>query len=545
VFLGVSAASSARVAGVRLLGGETQVNLVPYLEILEDPTGALGLDDLSAVDAPGFAPSSGRDVLNMGYSHSAWWLRLNISSDRSGAYYLEVNYPSLDTVDFFWQDIEGQYQRLRGGDLTPFSERPLPHRSVLFPVDLTEGETVLYLRVVSEGSLIMPVTLWGRDAFHWRDRAAYAGEALYYGMLLALGLYNLLLFFNLRERTYLLYVLFLVGMAIGNASMGGLAGQFIWPEWPGWTHLALAIGMAMSGLFAAAFTRAFLDIPRTMPRLNGLFWFWILTFATLIPLSVLAYHWAEMLISLTSMGFCITALSVGVIGYRRGYAGARYFLLAWTILITGSFVLAARNFGWVSTNFWTSYGFQIGSALEMLLLSFALADRILVLRQQASTDTLTKLYNRRHITDLLNQELKRAGRRDAPFCLIMFDLDHFKSVNDNYGHDTGDRVLLNVAKTISERLRELDAFARWGGEEFLILARETKLEGAMALAETCRARLEQTEMEMVGRITVSIGVAQYVEGETIRELIHRADQALYAAKNAGRNRVMGAKTEPS
>ena len=163
------------------------------------------------------------------------------------------------------------------------------------------------------------------------------------------------------------------------------------------------------------------------------------------------------------------------------------------------------------------------------------------LRQQATTDTLTRLYNRRHITDLMNQELKRAGRRDTPFCLIMFDLDHFKSVNDDYGHDTGDRVLLNVAETLSERLRELDAFARWGGEEFLILARETKLEGAMALAETCRARLEQTEMEMVGRITASFGVAQYVEGETIRELINRADQALYAAKNAGRNRVMGAK----
>lgn len=167
------------------------------------------------------------------------------------------------------------------------------------------------------------------------------------------------------------------------------------------------------------------------------------------------------------------------------------------------------------------------------------------LRHQATTDTLTKLFNRRHITDLMNQELKRAGRRDTPFCLIMFDLDHFKSINDNFGHDTGDRVLQTVAETIHERLRELDAFSRWGGEEFLILVRETKLEGAMALAETCRARLALTDMETVGRITASFGVAQYMEGETLRELVHRADQALYAAKNAGRNRVMGAKAEAS
>lgn len=163
------------------------------------------------------------------------------------------------------------------------------------------------------------------------------------------------------------------------------------------------------------------------------------------------------------------------------------------------------------------------------------------LRRQATTDTLTKLFNRRHITDLINQELKRAGRRDTPFCLMIFDLDHFKTINDNHGHDTGDRVLQTVAETIRERLRELDAFARWGGEEFIILVRETKLKGAMALAETCRARLEQTQIETIGHITASFGVAQYMEGETIRELIHRADQALYAAKNAGRNRVMGAK----
>lgn len=162
------------------------------------------------------------------------------------------------------------------------------------------------------------------------------------------------------------------------------------------------------------------------------------------------------------------------------------------------------------------------------------------LRRQATTDTLTKLYNRRHITDLMNQELKRTERRETPFCVILFDLDRFKSINDNFGHDTGDKVLQSVAQTISERLRELDAFARWGGEEFLILVRETTLEGAMALAEICRARLAQTDMEDVGRVTASFGVAQFENGENVRELVHRADQALYAAKNAGRNRVMGA-----
>lgn len=159
------------------------------------------------------------------------------------------------------------------------------------------------------------------------------------------------------------------------------------------------------------------------------------------------------------------------------------------------------------------------------------------LRRQASTDPLTKLYNRRYITDILQDETKRAKRQSNPFSVVMMDIDHFKSINDTHGHDVGDRVLQAVSKTIAAQLREVDVLARWGGEEFLILLRGTNLGGARQVAEKCRAALAAEAIEEQGQITASFGVAQGQNDESVRDLVHRADIALYAAKSAGRNRV--------
>ncbi|MBL4613522.1 MAG: GGDEF domain-containing protein [Magnetovibrio sp.] len=159
------------------------------------------------------------------------------------------------------------------------------------------------------------------------------------------------------------------------------------------------------------------------------------------------------------------------------------------------------------------------------------------LRELATTDPLTGLLNRRSISDLLQDELQRAARMETSFSIIMFDIDHFKKVNDTHGHAVGDEVLKSVADTVKSRLREVDALARWGGEEFLVVLPGTDLEGALSLSNICRAILANGHIKDVGCITASFGVAQHQTGETTRGLLHRADDALYLAKNGGRNRV--------
>jgi diguanylate cyclase (GGDEF)-like protein len=158
----------------------------------------------------------------------------------------------------------------------------------------------------------------------------------------------------------------------------------------------------------------------------------------------------------------------------------------------------------------------------------------------ATTDFLTGAFNRRHFGTALQSELERAGRQPNPFSVIFFDVDRFKQVNDSFGHEAGDRVLVGVAQLIQKQLRKTDVFARYGGEEFAILLPQTKREGALALAEKCRLALQENSFAEVGSVSASFGVATFEGNETSNQFLKRVDQALYQAKASGRNRVVAA-----
>jgi diguanylate cyclase (GGDEF)-like protein len=159
------------------------------------------------------------------------------------------------------------------------------------------------------------------------------------------------------------------------------------------------------------------------------------------------------------------------------------------------------------------------------------------LEQLSTHDCLTELDNRLHIDQVLVDELSRSRRTHTSLSVIMLDIDHFKLVNDRLGHLAGDQVLVSVAHLLLNTSREIDLVGRWGGEEFLVVCRDTDLAGAAVLAEKMRARVAANPLPQVGQITCSFGVACLRRGESIGELIARADAAMYAAKQAGRNRV--------
>lgn len=169
------------------------------------------------------------------------------------------------------------------------------------------------------------------------------------------------------------------------------------------------------------------------------------------------------------------------------------------------------------------------------------------LREFAEKDSLTGTLNRRKFYEVLQQEKERAVRYARSLSLLMFDIDHFKAVNDTYGHAVGDKVLKTITAVVTEHIRRSDILGRVGGEEFGVLAAETTVESALALAEKIRSAVEASEQAPAGKITVSIGVSAYVDGLTTDEFVRRADAALYAAKNSGRNRVKyyAAPEEPS
>lgn len=155
----------------------------------------------------------------------------------------------------------------------------------------------------------------------------------------------------------------------------------------------------------------------------------------------------------------------------------------------------------------------------------------------SATDRLTGIANRRKLDEVLDYEHQRSNRTSSPLAAIIADIDHFKAINDNYGHMTGDQVLIEIAKLLQRGVRQVDSVGRWGGEEFMILCPDTGLSGAGELAEKLRQVIAAHQFVGVGQKTCSFGVAEYCLGESIESLIHRADAALYQAKEGGRNQV--------
>ncbi|MFA7384244.1 MAG: GGDEF domain-containing protein [Desulfurivibrionaceae bacterium] len=178
---------------------------------------------------------------------------------------------------------------------------------------------------------------------------------------------------------------------------------------------------------------------------------------------------------------------------------------------------------------------QIQNSLAEAHAQLALKSRELELL--SVTDHLTGLGNRNKLDERLADELVRSRRHGTPFALVLLDIDHFKAVNDTYGHQAGDEVLAEIAAILRNHSRASDVVGRWGGEEFLLLCPETDGNGGMFLAEQLRTSIEAARFPVVGRITASLGVAAFRPGDDGEALLRRADEALYRAKGKGRNRV--------
>jgi diguanylate cyclase (GGDEF)-like protein len=159
------------------------------------------------------------------------------------------------------------------------------------------------------------------------------------------------------------------------------------------------------------------------------------------------------------------------------------------------------------------------------------------LRFLAHNDQLTGVSNRHHLTEVLEREYDRSSRYNNSFSLIIFDIDHFKSINDNFGHDQGDFILKELSRLVKKNIRKSDYFGRWGGEEFIVIAPESSLQDAEKFAEKLRKEIEEYNFMEKRKVTASFGAAEIKNGDNIDQLIKRADDALYRAKEKGRNRV--------
>ncbi len=374
-----------------------------------------------------------------------------------------------------------------------------------------------------------------------------------FGALLSMALAALLIWFVLPERLFVLYAALFSLQALYVAFLSGQG--FDWPLLAWATPLnahAWNVPAALSGAAATLFVREIADLKRFSPRIYaGYGWlaiaFVVLAFANLAHLvgfGALVASFGNVLF----LGTAVFTLIVAFLAWRRGNRAAGWFLIAWGLLETTT-IVTAGGFLLAGDDPWPlAWGLPLSMVAAAVFVALGVADRLREQRlalsdaeRRAQTDPLTGVLNRRSLIERLEAACLRAKTRGLPIGLLFIDLDHFKTINDTWGHLAGDACLLEVIRPIQSELRQSDVIGRYGGEEFVVILSSADAAAARAIAERILQRVADLSVEGFGRpirLTCSIGVASSDElGVWGEQLISKADAAVYAAKNSGRNQV--------
>lgn len=382
--------------------------------VFEDVRGDASIDDVASPALQGSFRLHDKPVLNAGYSRSVFWLRLDLEyqpQEAQGArnWLLELSYPPLDHIELYLPDDEGRFQLAqRTGDALPFDSRQIKQNNYLFELNLQpEQAQRLYLRLESQGSIQAPLTLWAPNAYLEEQPGRIYVLGIIYGVLLVMLVYNLFIFLSVRDTSYLYYILYIASFGLYQVSVNGAGIEYFWPNSPWWANAATPFLIGSAALFGCQFARSFLHTSEHSPWVDRGLMLLMGGGALVMILSLtISYATALRLATYLALGFTVLIFSAGILAWLRGMRVARYFIFAWTAFLAGGIVNTLMVLGYLPNVFLTMYASQIGSALEVGLLSLALADRINAMKEERTRilqDAGRKL-------EALNQELADSNR---------------------------------------------------------------------------------------------------------------------------------------
>ena len=345
------------------------------IRVLVDPQGRL-----SAIQARElFAANGGQRITRwpptFGFADGVHWFHFRVRNlnHPDSRWLLVVAYSLLDYLDLYVDDGSGQLQHQSGGDRLAFAARRFSHRHFNFALPLPRGsERDVLLRVNTVSSVQVPLRLETERHFLSAGQTSQIELGLYYGLLAGLFVYNLLLFFGTRDRSFLYYVLYVGLFGMGQANLNGLSYQYFWPEAPEWDDLMLILVIPATLLAVLLFTRRFLELRKRSPSARLLINVLIVGQALLLlSAPFFGYRLAIRLETASVFLVAIGAIGSALLAWHRRLGAAKYYLLAWSFLLAGIVVYASVSFGLLPKNFLTEYGILLGSATMLFFLSLA------------------------------------------------------------------------------------------------------------------------------------------------------------------------------
>ncbi|MFJ3484614.1 7TM diverse intracellular signaling domain-containing protein [Pseudomonas sp. NPDC090202] len=453
-------------------------------QIFEDPTDEATIEQVSSPEGVARFKALDAGSLNAGYSRSTFWLKVSLTyrprdPTASADWLLELAYPPMDHVDLYLSsDDTPPSLTWQTGDMLPFSSRQIKQNNYLFDLNLRPHESkTAYLRVSSHGSLQAPLNLWSAHAYIEEQPSRLYVLGMIYGVLAVMLVYNLFIYLSVRDTSYLYYILYITCFGLYQVSVNGAGIEYLWPDNPWWANTSTTFLIAAAILFAGQFARKFLQTPKLgcwvdVPLLL------LMGCAAVIMGLALATDYGVALRLVTGLVLLFTPviLLIGIVAWARGRRVARYFVFAWGAFLIGGVINATMLLGHLPNNFWTMYASQIGSVVEVALLSLALADRINTMRER---EAQIMAQSGRDL-ERLNQQLAVSNRLKDEF-LATLTHELRTPMNGVIG---------------SLELMQLD-----GADEDIELYRQTAADSAQNMMGIVNGILTLTELQ-AGRVTL-------------------------------------------
>jgi diguanylate cyclase len=545
-------------------GRADAVPLWPHVTLLFETDKVLSAQDALAAASRFERPK--KDYSTLGVQQRAVWLRVPLASDASVAsspWIFEIDYPPLQQVDVYLFDSAGLVQTGNLGSLRPYENRPLASRTHALPLTLKSAQHYeLLVRIETKGAIILPLSLKRTNVFHQSALSEQMLQGLLIGIALCLLLYSIFQSVFLRQLFFLKYALLVTGSVGTSLLQMGIGAQYLWTNNP-WVEQHMA---GLASLAAVAGTFLFLEEALREPNeADEKPFFYSSIYSLVMKGGALCAAFLAIAFALDIFDLRILSVVMAILGptptllslpkfiqrVRRNDAVGYYLILAWTVYMIGAGLLTALVRGQIPVNFWTLHSFQFAATFDLLAFMYVLSARTRdvrlaayraskerdAMRSLANTDPLTGLANRRGLNEALAATLMRSGE-EAFVAIYVIDVDGFKPVNDRFGHDTGDKLLIAIGQRLTDNMRKRDVVSRVGGDEFIIVASGLRREQQ---AQELGANLLGVFNEPIDiaqekvHIGLTIGYAIVpLDAKDAATAIKLADAAMYAGKQVGK-----------